>query len=56
MEELIEKIKNTKSLSSVLVLGLDLGWIFILKPVVQTPAKRRSNLQTEATTVSKFDG
>lgn len=52
MEELIENIKEYKIIVICAGLGLVLGGFFILKPVVQTPAKE-SNLQTEATTVSK---
>ena len=52
MEELIEKIKEYKIIVICAILGLVLGGFFLLKPVVQAPAKE-SNLQTEVTTVSK---
>jgi len=51
MEELIEKIKEYKIIVICAILGLVLGGFFLLKPVVQAPAKE-SNLQTEVTTVS----
>ena len=52
MEELIEKIKEYKIIVICASLGLVLGGFFLLKPVVQAPAKE-NNLQTEVTTVSK---
>ena len=52
MEELIEKIKEYKIIVICAGLGLVLGGFFLLKPVVQTPAKE-TKLQTEVTTVSK---
>lgn len=52
MEELIEKIKEYKTIVICASLGMVLGGFFFLKPVAQTPAKE-SNLQTEVTTVSK---
>ena len=53
MEELIEKIKEYKIIVICAILGLVLGGFFLLKPVVQAPAKE-SNLQTEVTTVSRI--
>ena len=52
MEELIEKIKEYKIIVICVSLGLVLGGFFLLKPVVQTPAKE-TKVQTEVTTVSK---
>ena len=52
MEELIEKIKEYKIIVICASLGMVLGGFFLLKPLAQTPDKK-SNLQTEVTTVSK---
>ena len=52
MEELIEKIKEYKIIVICASLGLVLAGFFLLKPVIQTPAKE-TKVQTEVTTVPK---
>ena len=52
MEELIEKIKEYKIIVICASLGLVLAGFFLLKPVIQTPAKE-TKVQTEVTAVPK---